>query len=319
MLFESNPGIALPCPEVLWRVEEWHASQAEEVAGRDGIRHSAGAVISTPNRLSIPARGIQPADFLPSAPVRDDRPSALLAQFSRELVRMHHPPQESHPPGSHGLNPAPLRFASLYSSRRAFTGHDCLLALRFLNACMRALDDRGLDPLPGFRSALAARNILFRPVALLLPEAGGTNVATAAARHGLARRARRMSDNPQVACVAQHDAAGQPTRGFSYPECTWCRTAASGSPANALFSLIDSGSGPARARRLPEHGARTSVRSPTCCPSGRPAGVTCASRIQTIRSRNARPPSWGCLNIDVYPELVASATAVEAALPGHQG
>ena len=34
-----------------------------------------------------------------------DWPTALLARFSRELVRMHHPPQESRPPGSLGFDP----------------------------------------------------------------------------------------------------------------------------------------------------------------------------------------------------------------------
>ena len=111
-------------------------------------RSSRGSPLGTlPNSLS----GLHPA-------ILADRPTALLAQFPRELVRMHYPPQECRPPGSRGFDPAPSRPARLL---RPAERSPVTTVLRCCGHRMHALDSCGLDLLPGFRGALTARTLLF--------------------------------------------------------------------------------------------------------------------------------------------------------------
>ena len=84
-------------------------------------------------------------EFTPLSPV--DRPTALLAEFSRELSAC-----ATRPTGSHGFDPDPSRSASaLRSAERS----PATTALQCCGRRMRALKGAGLDPMPGFRGALA--------------------------------------------------------------------------------------------------------------------------------------------------------------------
>ena len=109
--------------------------------------------------LSDCLSGFHPAIFL-------DRPTALLAQFVRELVRMHHPPCDDDCTG---------RAYLVLRDRMASVPPRCALEADFpahgvhqprppCGLRIDALVSCGIDIPPRFHGALAAQSHLFRPV-----------------------------------------------------------------------------------------------------------------------------------------------------------
>ena len=76
-------------------------------------RLQPGVRVSQPLRTIVPKSRGNTLETLPTSlsglhpAMHVDRPTALLAQFPRELVRMHHLPQKPRPPRSHDCDPAP--------------------------------------------------------------------------------------------------------------------------------------------------------------------------------------------------------------------